>query len=319
MTEDGRSREVRKSETPEQAGSRKSGASEEENTSEIENKFEIQKQSEIEYPTSEIKPLQTANSKLQTETMEVHHHPEIEKKGLKEYLLEGLMIFLAVTMGFFAESYREHLGDRAKEIEYMRSMVQDLRADTTEIRRSEKDFKLTCSVIDTMLTCLKSDRPDPAIINRAVSNYFWTYTGFSYNNHTVQQLKSSGNFRLVQDKAVADSILKYDNIENAFILNQYNDLKGTLMTYKNIEAKVIYYKDLNNLNTDIRGFSPTDFARTSKPAFVTTDKELLSSYYNSLFIHEALCHTFLSSLKRTHTRAARLITFIKKEYNLEDE
>lgn len=38
--------------------------------------------------------------------MEVHHHPHVEKKGFKEYLLEGLMIFVAVTMGFFAETIR---------------------------------------------------------------------------------------------------------------------------------------------------------------------------------------------------------------------
>ncbi|MDP9048541.1 MAG: hypothetical protein M3N14_10415, partial [Bacteroidota bacterium] len=46
--------------------------------------------------------LPTAKSKPQTETMEVHHHPQIEKKGLKEYFFEGLMIFLAVMMGYFA-------------------------------------------------------------------------------------------------------------------------------------------------------------------------------------------------------------------------
>ena len=41
--------------------------------------------------------------------MEVHHHPDIprEKKHWKEYFLEFIMIFLAVTLGFFAlESYR---------------------------------------------------------------------------------------------------------------------------------------------------------------------------------------------------------------------
>src|ERR1700722_20835664 len=68
-----------------------------------------------EHPTSEIKELPTANSKLPTEPMEVHHHPEVEKKGLKEYFFEGLMIFLAVMMGYFAESARDHLSDRAKE------------------------------------------------------------------------------------------------------------------------------------------------------------------------------------------------------------
>jgi len=43
--------------------------------------------------------------------MEVHHHPEVEKKGFKEYLLEGLMIFLAVTMGFIAENIRENISE----------------------------------------------------------------------------------------------------------------------------------------------------------------------------------------------------------------
>jgi hypothetical protein len=40
-------------------------------------------------------------------------------KHFKEYFPEFLMIFLAVTMGFFAESYREHLSDKTKEKEYM--------------------------------------------------------------------------------------------------------------------------------------------------------------------------------------------------------
>jgi hypothetical protein len=32
--------------------------------------------------------------------MEVHHYPSVEKKNFKEFLLEFLMIFLAVTMDF---------------------------------------------------------------------------------------------------------------------------------------------------------------------------------------------------------------------------
>ena len=42
--------------------------------------------------------------------MEVHHHPDLHHKAKpwKEYFLEFIMIFLAVTMGFFAENIREH-------------------------------------------------------------------------------------------------------------------------------------------------------------------------------------------------------------------
>ena len=40
--------------------------------------------------------------KQETENMEVHHHPDLhhKPKKWKEYFLEFLMIFLAVTMGF---------------------------------------------------------------------------------------------------------------------------------------------------------------------------------------------------------------------------
>jgi hypothetical protein len=39
--------------------------------------------------------------------MEVHH-PDLHhgEKGLKEYFLEFLMIFMAVRLGFFAETFR---------------------------------------------------------------------------------------------------------------------------------------------------------------------------------------------------------------------
>ena len=58
--------------------------------------------------------------------MEVHHHPHVEKKGFKEYFLEFLMIFLAVTLGFFAESFREHLVNKEKENHYIQSLISDL-------------------------------------------------------------------------------------------------------------------------------------------------------------------------------------------------
>src|SRR5690349_15853347 len=71
------------------------------------------------------------NETSEIKTMEVHHHPRVEKKNFKEYLLEGLMIFIAVTLGFFAEGLRETMSDNAKEKEYMESFVQNLADDTT--------------------------------------------------------------------------------------------------------------------------------------------------------------------------------------------
>jgi hypothetical protein len=61
------------------------------------------------------------------EHMEVHHHPEVEKKGLKEYLLEGFMIFLAVSMGFIAENIRENITEHKTEKILAESVLEDMK------------------------------------------------------------------------------------------------------------------------------------------------------------------------------------------------
>ena len=79
----------------------------------------------IEQPETQIEKSDITTPDIQN--MEVHHHPQVEKKNFKEYLLEGLMIFLAVTMGFIAENIRENVSDHRKEMELIRSLVKDLR------------------------------------------------------------------------------------------------------------------------------------------------------------------------------------------------
>ena len=88
--------------------------------------IEAEKTSEINNATIDL-----ANSEKATENMEVHHHPDLhhKPKKWKEYFLEFLMIFLAVTMGFIAENIREHFVLKKHEKEYMVSLVRDLNND----------------------------------------------------------------------------------------------------------------------------------------------------------------------------------------------
>ena len=72
-------------------------------------------------------PPPTANSKLPTENMEVHHHPQLDHnpKPWKEYLLEGFMIFIAVMMGFIAENIREGIDNRGHARQLTLQLVHD--------------------------------------------------------------------------------------------------------------------------------------------------------------------------------------------------
>ena len=284
----------------------------------LENPINIQP----ENPSDKIIPTTDTETNIpnkEIENMEVHHHPNMhhKPKPWKEYLLEGLMIFIAVTLGFFAESLRETLSNHEKEKDFMESMINDLKADTATLSKTIKYYTETSKAIDTMLTCLKSDNPDPSIISRILSQDFWTYTGYSYNSQTIQQLKNSGNFRLIRNKAVVDSILNYDNRINSFVLNQYNDLKSTMLSYKDAEAKVLPYSEFKKPVDNDPYFDSSDFKNVNKHTFITHNKELIAFYYNKLFIHELLCHTFIKNMNTAKIKATRLISFIKKEYQLE--
>jgi hypothetical protein len=91
-------------------------------------------------PPNEIIPaadVEAINPNQETENMEVHHHPGLHHKSKpwKECLLEGLMIFIAVTMGVFAESLKEHFGDKEKERQNIENVLRCLKTDTASLNR----------------------------------------------------------------------------------------------------------------------------------------------------------------------------------------
>jgi hypothetical protein len=69
--------------------------------------------------------------------MEVHHHPELshKPKPLKEYLLEGFMIFIAVMMGFIAENIRESITNNEHVRQLTVQLVHELKADTAQLNK----------------------------------------------------------------------------------------------------------------------------------------------------------------------------------------
>jgi len=65
--------------------------------------------------------------------MEVNHpHHPTHKKKLSEYIIEFVMLFTAVTLGFFAENIREHLAENEKKNELLKSVSTDLNRDINQ-------------------------------------------------------------------------------------------------------------------------------------------------------------------------------------------
>ena len=149
--------------------------------------------------------------------MEVHHHPHAGKKNFKEYFLEFLMIFLAVTLGFFAENIREHLSEKSKAFNVAESLENDLKKDTTQLNFLIDFNRGKLSALDSLfeLSCISFDK-----INQ---QYFYSYIQralhtklFSPNNASSEEIKKAGYFHLYKTDSLADFISQYDFLKTDF-------------------------------------------------------------------------------------------------------
>src|SRR5580692_9360872 len=146
--------------------------------------------------------------------MEVHHHPHVEKKGFKEYFLEFLMIFLAVTMGFFAESLRERISNSEKESGYIKSLLVDLKADSVEINDFFTRFGERASYYKSLLGYLeKPISSDTLYLSKLyiAARYTLNMDEARFTDRTISQLKNSDNSRLIKNSEIVTAIIDYSN------------------------------------------------------------------------------------------------------------
>lgn len=242
--------------------------------------------------------------------MEVHHHPHVDKKNFKEYFLEFLMIFLAVTMGFFAENFREHLTDVNKGNEYIQTFIEDLKTDTTNIKQVlnfEQHIKL--KAIDSLLLLLnthqiKGHENDLYYFGRIATRY----PIFQSNDRTISQLKNSGSLRLIRNETAADSIISYQKAVEKI---------NTLQDDENAERKDLYpilcrMYDPFVLNKMVQGFK---IIRLNElPPLRSYDINIqkdLAFYISEIKGSDIL---LIGNLKNLEAKAENTLAFLQKEY-----
>jgi hypothetical protein len=140
-----------------------------------------------------------------------HHLHKAPGHGWKHYLFEFLMLFFAVTLGFFVENLREHNLEHEREKEFMSSLLVDLEKDKLTLKDEISRGNIPVAYNDSLTSELQL-RPLQGREKRIYHFLllFTTIIDFTYHDRTISQLKNSGGFRLIRDKEVSDEILDYD-------------------------------------------------------------------------------------------------------------
>jgi hypothetical protein len=249
--------------------------------------------------------------------MEVHHHPNVEKKNFKEYLLEFIMIFLAVTMGFFAESIREHLADSSKEKQYVQSMIADLKNDTAMLREVIDVNMKRISGIDSLASLLNKtqltadDEKRLYILNR---RYASNVSSMVWSDGTIRQLLTSGNLRLMSGQGVSDSIMNYYG-PNKDEASGQSDILFEAVKRVYFASEDIFDRSFikENLNKD------SSFSRRPLPdtmRILTTEKTVLKKYSQMVLTTQGLINNYLDMLFQMYKRAENLLLFLQAKYDI---
>ena len=243
--------------------------------------------------------------------MEVHHHSHTERKKWTHYFWEFLMLFLAVTLGFFVENQREHYVEHQRELQYMRSMVEDLKLDTTELTghirmRIERDEMLDSLVYLLTQTNIRENGNSIYYIGRIVSPPI----SFFPNDRTIQQLKSAGGLRLIRDMDISNSIMAYDRKmrQSVFELGDEQQVRGEYRLSANkIFSGQVFHEMMKN-----KGIKRP----IGNPALFSEDKALLNEFIMETQYLEKVNQKQAARAQELVDQARKLIADIVKEYHL---
>lgn len=251
----------------------------------------------------------------ESEKMETHAH-DLHKApagGMKHYLFEFLMLFLAVFCGFLAENYRETLVNKEKELHYMQNMVADLKADTADLNFAIYYQQLWYNHLDSALQMpierLRNINTQDTFFYHFLPYYSWMQP-FIQNDNNITQLRAGG-FNLIRNENTIDSI------------NQvYNFYKGVkfgvdfnITCYWDVVHKAQQLMNLPPPAATIEEVIPKRVLQNTE-IFIEYDKQAIKQLYSMLTNAKGTLFATIISEKQYREKAERLLVYLQMEYHL---
>jgi hypothetical protein len=252
--------------------------------------------------------------------MEVHQHthiPTSREKKWTHYFWEFLMLFLAVTLGFFVENQREHYIEHQRAKQYASFLHSDLIKDTANLSERIKYMALGIKQIDKLISILKS--PAPETFTKKIyelSTYSYSNPLFTANNSTMEQLKSSGSLRYFRSNTLVRYFSDYDNE----ILNMRTIDDRNLYVVEDTRRFLTQFLDLKGvplpriLRTDT--LLPAQSLVPVVLRLYKKDPAQFEQYANLCTLKQLDWRNRARLMSRTLNSARNLILSLKEEYDL---
>jgi hypothetical protein len=245
--------------------------------------------------------------------METHaHHQHNAPKKWTHYLFDFFMLFLAVFCGFLAEYQLEHLIEKDREKQYMRSMTEDLVSDMAMLEHNISLRMERIAMIDSLIYLLNSTQRndkmnDVYFLARRISPPINIFP----NDGTIQQLKSAGNLRLIHRRNVSNGIMAYDQ-KMRQSLYEMGDEVQIRAEYRILAVRVFnttVFNEMVHLDSTIKP--------VNNPKLFSDDPTLINQLIGAAQYIKRVNQAQVNTSNQLLAQAKELSTDIQKEYHLE--
>jgi len=253
--------------------------------------------------------------------MEVHHHSH-KPKNWKEYITEFIMLFAAVTLGFFAENLREHSIISHRIEQNKLAILKDLENDAVTIDSLLANEQLIINRFDRVINLLYLQKNK--VINESqlidsikafpemIAATFTLYV----NNSSFKNMQSSGLLSYVEEEDLKNSLSYYYEVvfkrieSNNVFFDQAGKEFGTTMPL----GIGSYFRKMRNDQSNYDLNKPSNYANFML-SLQETKNVLLSEkfifdiqkYYNQIFVYQM-------ALKMAKEENGKLLKLLKSEH-----
>ena len=260
--------------------------------------------------------------------MEVHHHSHTSRKEWTHYFWEFLMLFLAVTLGFFVENQREHYVEHKRAKELAISLYEELKSDTVNLKavtenRIHKEANLLW-LADYFRDSSLSNLPREFYPSLTFGLFSSTYVYFEPKDGILQQLKNSGSLRYFQDveiqKAIGNYSVALNNIRNRIERESLLTIEpNRIFLTKHFDhswlTKVTEDQQASSTEVVNKYLSSNRFVPASLKKSDKIDREETENYLR--YFCSILSYTRIVQIARYLDAVKKLIELLKEEYDLE--
>jgi hypothetical protein len=259
-----------------------------------------------------INEVKAQNASPET-TMEIHHHPQLEHKHKpwKEYLLEGLMIFIAVMMGFIAENIREDITNSQHVKQLTSQLVKDLKSDIIILNVIDSGETQIVKYNDTLISLLQQPlgKVDTRRMQKLVtdSHSMWLFTE---STGAISAIKNELHLKQFSNSGIIGLFSEYERQIELLHMDQ-----GINLQYQRIYLDPFITQHFTPANM-VASFGNFSGPNAQMRNLTQADLDQLAA---DMVLIRIISKEMVRDNKAVRKDAVNMLHYVIKQYSLEDK